>query len=158
MLAYLGCDGNDYDLIAYLDTKIMVDPSTGQKGKKFLQNCKFGTLQYCLIRPLTALLAIILDRCHLYDEFDLGWYNGYIYILIATNVSVMYAFFSLAAFYNELKTKLAPFKPIGKFLCIKFVIFFAFWQSVLIYGMVQLGWIRSVGTVLFYRFYYACLE
>lgn len=149
MLAYLGCDENEYELISYLEAKL--DSSSGQKvGKKFLQKCKFGTLQYCLIRPLTAVLAIILDRCHLYDEFDLGWYNGYIYILITINISVMYAFISLAAFYTELKTKLAPFKPIGKFLCIKFVIFFAFWQSVLIYGMVQVGWIRSIGNGIHY--------
>lgn len=142
MLAYLGSDENEYQLVAYLDAKL--DNSESQMtGKQFLRNCKFGTLQYCIIRPLTAFLAIVLDRFHLYDEFDLGWYNGYIYILLLINLSVMYAFFTLAAFYKELKEKLRPFQPVGKFLCIKFVIFFAFWQSVLIYGLVQIGWLRS---------------
>jgi hypothetical protein len=51
----------------------------------------------------------------------------------------------LMTFYTTLKTKLYPFEPIGKFLCIKFVIFFAFWQSVVITGMVKLGWITNLG-------------
>jgi len=88
---------------------------------------------------------MILHYFQLYDESELGWRNGYIYILLFINLSVLYAFAALAAFYSKLKIKLKPFKPIGKFLCIKFIIFFVFWQSVLIYCLVQVGWIRRMG-------------
>ncbi len=54
--------------------------------------------------------------------------HGSVYVLIILNVSVAYAFVVLATFYSALKLKLKPFQPVGKFLCIKFVIFFAFWQ------------------------------
>jgi hypothetical protein len=51
-----------------------------------------------------------------------------VYLTILVNLSIAYAFVVLATFYKTLKHKLAPFHPVGKFLCIKFVIFFAFWQ------------------------------
>ena len=81
----------------------------------------------------------------MYHDSDLSPRYGYIYLLIAINISVAYAFIVLASFYSTLKVKLKPFEPIGKFLCIKFVIFFAFWQSVVITGMVKFGWIRNLG-------------
>lgn len=98
-----------------------------------------------MIRPFTAILAIILDLAGVYHDSDMSPRYGYLYILFMINMSVAYAFIVLATFYTTLKAKLYPFEPIGKFLCIKFVIFFAFWQSVLITGMVKLGWIKSLG-------------
>ena len=46
------------------------------------------------------------------------------------NASVLYAFMVLASFYSAFKFKLKPFKPVGKFLCIKFIIFVVFWQVI----------------------------
>ncbi len=81
-----------------------------------------------MIRPFTAILAIILDLAGVYHDSDMSPRYGYVYILFMINMSVAYAFIVLATFYTTLKAKLYPFEPIGKFLCIKFVIFFAFWQ------------------------------
>ena len=64
----------------------------------------------------------------LYRESNFSPRFGYLYITLLLNVSVGYAFLALASFYTGLKYKLQPFEPVGKFLCIKFVIFFAFWQ------------------------------
>lgn len=72
------------------------------------------------------------DMAGLYHESEFRWQYGYVYILIAMNLSVAYAFLVLAAFYSTLKYKLKPFEPVGKFLCIKFVIFFAFWQVIVV--------------------------
>lgn len=154
MLSYLGCEEDDYAIVTYLtkkkDLKLpfpLYYFCRGElpKGRNFLRYCKFGTLQYCVVRPTTTLLSIILELAGAYHETNLSFKYGYIYILFIINISVAYAFTVLATFYSALKSKLKPFEPVGKFLCIKFVIFFAFWQSLLITGMVHLGWIQSSG-------------
>eukprot|EP00276_Gloeochaete_wittrockiana_P004712 CAMPEP_0184659694 /NCGR_PEP_ID=MMETSP0308-20130426/30700_1 /TAXON_ID=38269 /ORGANISM="Gloeochaete witrockiana, Strain SAG 46.84" /LENGTH=192 /DNA_ID=CAMNT_0027099713 /DNA_START=597 /DNA_END=1175 /DNA_ORIENTATION=- len=50
--------------------------------------------------------------------------------------------YCLLLFYVVLKPELAPFKPLPKFLCIKFVIFFSFWQGVLIAILFKIGVIQ----------------
>lgn len=114
-------------------------PSELPKGRDFLRLCKFGTLQYCVVRPLTTMIAIILSHFGVYEEMNLSFSNGYIYVTLAINLSVAYAFVVLATFYSALKYKMKPYKPVGKFLCIKFVIFFAFWQGVLISALLHFG-------------------
>mmetsp|Transcript_17845 Transcript_17845/g.25693 ORF Transcript_17845/g.25693 Transcript_17845/m.25693 type:complete len:374 (-) Transcript_17845:348-1469(-) len=136
-------------MLSYLKTDTitneLMDSFESSESRNFLRYCKFGTLQYCVIRPCTTFVAIILHWLHLYDESELGWRNGYIYVFLIINISVLYAFGALAAFYSRMKSKLKPFKPIGKFLCIKFIIFFVFWQSILINSLVQAGILRGMG-------------
>lgn len=89
---------------------------------------------------------MLLDLAGVYHESELSLHYGYIYILFIMNVSIGYAFIVLASFYTAMKYKLKPYEPVGKFLCIKFVIFFAFWQSVVITGFVKIGWITGFGS------------
>jgi Organic solute transporter Ostalpha len=103
-------------------------------------------LQYCTIRPLTTLLAILLDRLGLYNEATFSAHSGWLYITVIVNISIAFAFAALFTFYTTLKYELAPYEPVGKFLCIKFVIFVAFWQSVVIAVMVRVGAIHDIGT------------
>ena len=86
-----------------------------------------------------------MDIGGVYHESEMDFNYGYIYILIIMNLSIGYAFVVLASFYSAMKKKLKPYEPVGKFLCIKFVIFFAFWQSVVITGFVKIGWITGLG-------------
>ena len=74
---------------------------------------------------------------------DFNGSYGYIYLLILMNISVAYAFVILAIFYSIFKSKLKPFEPVGKFLCIKFIIFLTFWQGVIISGMAKFGLLKS---------------
>lgn len=59
---------------------------------------------------------------------DFSPYGGWLYISFVVNLSVCYAFYCLGMFYFVLKTPLAPFDPVPKFLCIKAVLFLSFWQ------------------------------
>lgn len=157
MLSYLNCEEDDYEVATYLETKLLKEDANGTNkssqststsssisvGRAFLRSCKFGTLQYCLVRPLTALIAVVLDSFGLYEDANMSPDNSYLYLLIILNLSVAYAFISLASFYSKLKAKLYEFEPVGKFLCIKFVIFFAFWQSVFLTSAAKLDWITT---------------
>lgn len=116
---------------------------TARLSNQFVQYPQ--TLQYCLFRPLTTLVAILLDRLGLYHEATFSTHSGWLYLTFMVNVSIAFAFAALATFYTTLKKKLAPYEPVGKFLCIKFVIFFAFWQSVVIAIFVRAGIIHDVG-------------
>ena len=113
------------------------------KGAKFLQWCKVGTLQYCVVRPLTTVAAVVLNLLGLYRESNFSPKYGFVYLTTLVNVSIAFAFVVLVTFYTSLKKKLAPFSPVGKFLCIKAVIFATFWQAVALAVAVKVGWIRG---------------
>jgi hypothetical protein len=102
-------------------------------GKEYLRFVKFGTLQYCLVRPLMALLALSSSFFGMYEEgnFD-PLVSTYLFIAIVSNVSVMLAFSSLLSFFYKFKYDLRPFNPVPKFLCIKSIIFCIFWQGIAI--------------------------
>ena len=51
--------------------------------------------------------------------------------------------YTLVLFYMVTKEELLPFNPIPKFLCIKAVILFAFWQGIIIAVLVWLGIIHG---------------
>ena len=55
--------------------------------------------------------------------------SGYFYIMVVYNISVTLALYALVLFYHATKDLLAPFDPVLKFLTVKSVIFFAFWQG-----------------------------
>jgi hypothetical protein len=74
--------------------------------------------------------------------------------------------YCLVALYQNTKEILKPYKPLTKFLAIKFVIFFSFWQSVVVAGFVKIGAIHAttywtadnVGSgIQVYRFIRHCL-
>ena len=92
---------------------------------------------------MTTILAIILNQMGLYHESNFNPKYGFLWIVLFVNVSIAFAVMVLATFYTTLKKKLEPFRPIGKFLCIKFVIFFAFWQSILIACLFHFGVIET---------------
>eukprot|EP00603_Paraphysomonas_imperforata_P010576 CAMPEP_0114477242 /NCGR_PEP_ID=MMETSP0104-20121206/15240_1 /TAXON_ID=37642 ORGANISM="Paraphysomonas imperforata, Strain PA2" /NCGR_SAMPLE_ID=MMETSP0104 /ASSEMBLY_ACC=CAM_ASM_000202 /LENGTH=501 /DNA_ID=CAMNT_0001652139 /DNA_START=54 /DNA_END=1559 /DNA_ORIENTATION=- len=102
-------------------------------GKEYLRFVKFGTLQYCLVRPLMALLALTSSWFDMYEEgnFD-PLVSTYLFIALVSNVSVMLAFSSLLSFFYKFKYDLRPFNPVPKFLCIKSIIFCIFWQGIAI--------------------------
>ena len=56
---------------------------------------------------------------------------------MANNFSQMIAMYCLILFYTVFKKELSPLRPISQYLCIKFVVFATFWQSVLIAILVK---------------------
>mmetsp|Transcript_18322 Transcript_18322/g.28547 ORF Transcript_18322/g.28547 Transcript_18322/m.28547 type:complete len:352 (+) Transcript_18322:670-1725(+) len=102
---------------------------------QFLTRCSLGVWQYVLIRTLFATLAICLEPYHLYGEGHYDWDKLYIYYIIIVNVSQCWALYCLVLFYHELREELGPIKPLPKFLIVKAVVFFSWWQQIIITWM-----------------------
>jgi len=105
----------------------------------FYYTIKKSVLQYVILKPLTAIIALIMDKYGIYVEGSFGLNTGYLYLAIINNISNTIALYGLVYFYVGTQEWLAPFKPLAKFLCIKSVLFFSFWQYSFFTWLVNLG-------------------
>jgi len=102
------------------------------------------TLQYVVIKPPLAVMAIILETTNHYCSGSLTAFgSGYPYIIAIEFVSVTMAMYALILYYVVARKELTPFNPIPKFLSIKFIIAISFWQSVVVAGLVDVNVIKS---------------
>ncbi|EAW14365.1 OSTA/TMEM184 family protein [Aspergillus clavatus NRRL 1] len=90
---------------------------------------KRGILQYTWLKPILALVSIIMKATDTYQEGYLGLTSGYLWTGIVYNVSVTMSLYSLAMFWVCLHDDLQPFRPVPKFLCVKLIIFASYWQG-----------------------------
>lgn len=130
----------------------------------FLRFCKQATLQFCAVKPLMALITLILQPFGKYSDGDWSPDSGYLYITIVYNISVSLALYGLFLFYFATKDLLTPFAPVLKFSTVKSVIFLSFWQGVLLAVLEKVGVIKgdamaSAGTVSAgYQNFLICIE
>lgn len=102
---------------------------------------KRGILQYVWIKPLLSVVMLITKLTHTYRDGYISWSSGYAWIGAVYNISISVSLYSLALFWYTLNEDLKPFKPMPKFMCIKIVIFFSYWQGVLLAIAGWFGWI-----------------
>lgn len=105
----------------------------------FFIKCKFGVLQYVLLKFVSAIFVMGLHYYGLYKEGDFTPKGGYLYICILTNLSQCWALYCLIFFYYALKNELGPIRPVGKFLSVKALVFFTWWQSLGIAILAMMG-------------------
>jgi hypothetical protein len=67
----------------------------------------------------------------MYNDGEYDWRRGYLYLSIVNNCSVTLSLYSLVLFYISTEERLKPFSPFYKFLTVKAVLFFSFWQGCL---------------------------
>ena len=99
-----------------------MQPHTVRLDHRNLAALKHWTWQFVIIRPTCSILMITLQMLGIYPNW-LSWT-----FTIILNISVSLALYSLLVFYHVFAKELAPHKPLAKFLCIKGVVFFCFWQ------------------------------
>ncbi|CAM6129949.1 unnamed protein product [Calypogeia fissa] len=127
-----------------------------QKTLKLLQQ---WTWQFVIIRPAVSILIVTLELLDLY-EGPIVWLCS-----ITLNLSVSLAMYSLITFYHVFNKELAPHGPLLKIICIKGVVFFSFWQGVVLSMLAYTGVIRTEHRFLelaqieeAYQNLFVCLE
>lgn len=116
-----------------------------QPGSRFLKKCRRCILQFVIIKPLLVLAAVIFDSFGSYNEGEFDASYAYPYILVIDNCSITVSMYYLVLFYICTHEELATFQPTLKFVCIKAVIFFSFWQGVLIAIFAYCGFFKDSG-------------
>ena len=121
-----------------------------EMGNQFLLRCKFGVLTFVAAKTVTALAAVVLKPLDLYideaDAFDLR--RGYVYVSFALNLTTGWALYCLVKLFQVTRQDLTSprdWRPVGKFLCIKGVVFFTFWQGFVILMLQQFGILGAIG-------------
>ncbi|KAL5147461.1 Transmembrane protein [Glycine soja] len=101
----------------------LFQPHTTRLDHKTLKLLKNWTWQFVVIRPVCSILMITLQYLEVYPTW-VSWTNT-----VILNISVSLALYSLVVFYHVFSKELEPHKPLAKFLCIKGIVFFCFWQE-----------------------------
>ena len=117
-------------------------------GEEFLLQCKHGVLQYVVFKTTATILIFICEYCGVYGEGHFEWFVAYPYLCFFQNFSVMYALYCLVIFFHACNEELhspVNWHPLGKFLCIKGVVFFTWWQGVIIFYLRDHGIIGAMG-------------
>ncbi|KAK4347098.1 hypothetical protein RND71_033437 [Anisodus tanguticus] len=115
----------------------LFQPRTARLDHRALKLMKHWTWQFVIIRPACSILMITLQILGLYPSW-LSWM-----FTIILNISFSVAMYSLVIFYHVFSKELQPHKPLSKFICIKGIVFFSFWQGLLVKVLVALGVIKS---------------
>jgi len=108
---------------------VMKDMILDEKTAKTLL---LWTQQFIILRPIISIASVYLLATDKFDAFAT-------YINIILNVSVTVAVYALMMFYHAFARELSPHRPLAQFLCIKGVVFFAFWQGVILSLLVKAG-------------------
>ncbi|CCW68371.1 unnamed protein product [Phytomonas sp. Hart1] len=96
----------------------------------FYLRSKRWVLQCALIKPICSFIAMVTVPLGIYEENHFKINNVYTYTCITINISLTMALYYLILFEVECAKELHYAKTFLKFLCIKSIIFFSYWQSV----------------------------
>jgi len=91
---------------------------------KFLRFCKQSCIQFIIVKPVMAMLNIIMLSTGEYHS--VGWrvISNTIY-----NVAYTLALYGLLLFYLACKSDIRAYSPVRKFFAVKIVIFATYWQG-----------------------------
>jgi hypothetical protein len=90
---------------------------------------------------LLTVVCVVLSLCR-YRVGDYSPGQPFVWIVMLNGSSQWYALYCLYLFYHVTKRRLAPIQSLVKFIGIKVVMFFSWWQGLLISAMVNYGFIR----------------
>ena len=103
-------------------------PHTFLLGPMFLRNTLIGVFQYCATMLLVTFLSLCAWVLGIYNTDSFSLASAYTYLELLQSGSQCWALYCLVLFYQASKAKLRPIHPLNKFICIKMVVFFTFWQ------------------------------
>ena len=114
-----------------------------QVNGQFVRMVKRGALQFVFLKPILAVLTLVLYATGNYTEGNWSPAGSYLWITIIYNITYTLALYALLLFYMGTHELLEPFRPLLKFILVKSVIFLTFWQGLFISICVGAGLIPS---------------
>jgi len=154
--------GGQEALVRTLESKREAHPNLGkhswplnqllhdwQLGTEFMLQCKHGVLQYVVVKTAATVLTYMFEITGSYGEGKFQWNTAYPYLAFVLNTSVMYALYALVMLFHAVREELIHpinWRPLGKFLCVKGVVFFTWWQGVIIFYLQNKGIIKDAGS------------
>ncbi|CAB3382339.1 Hypothetical predicted protein [Cloeon dipterum] len=149
LLNYLQNEIDDYEMSLHNKTQVnhffplcFLPPR--ENGADLFHFCKHGILQYVVVRPLSTFVSFVCEINDVYGEGDFTFTRAWPYLMLVNNFSQFVAMYCLVLFYRANHEELQPMRPLGKFLCIKAVVFFSFFQGVIITILVYVGVVAAV--------------
>ena len=118
-------------------------------GIEFMLQCKHGVLQYVVVKAIATVLTFGFQSLGWYGEGEFRWDKAYPYLAFFLNMSVMHALYCLVKLFHAVNDELRhpiDWHPLGKFLCVKGVVFFTWWQGVIIFYLYAHGIIDDIGS------------
>ncbi|KAF5376902.1 hypothetical protein D9615_007209 [Tricholomella constricta] len=96
----------------------------------FMYTVKWSVLQYVIIRPLASIAGIICEKFKVLCE-SAGYSVHYasVYLEAIDFVSISIALYGLLVFYGLMADELKGRRPLAKFMCIKLIVMFTFYQA-----------------------------
>jgi len=88
-------------------------------------------LDFNMVIDKISDLVIMLPHCR------------YPYLAVVLNFSQTWALYCLVQFYNVIKDKLAPIKPLAKFLTFKSIVFLTWWQGIIVAFLFSMGLVKG---------------
>jgi len=100
-----------------------------RSGRQMLTWCVSATLSYVVVGVMLAFLGIVLLIIPAHGQVrDAIWMGS----CILLSASQAFAIMGLATLAVNVREEISLVRPYGKFLSVKFVVFFAFWQGMLL--------------------------
>lgn len=129
--------------------------------------CRFGILQYCLCQGVCGVLIFIFHMMGAYHDGEFTFTSIYPYIAFIISVSQTWAIYVLVLFYYALDhldsnttagSRFQEFNAVAKFICIKGVVFFVFWQSFFLSIALHIGLLESNMSAVKVQDFFVCIE
>jgi len=96
----------------------------------FMYTLKWSVLQYVIIRPLASIAGIICEKYDVLCEADgFSFRSANVYLEVISFISITIALYGLFVFYGLMHEELETRRPLAKFLSIKLIVMFTFYQA-----------------------------
>ncbi|EKM50991.1 uncharacterized protein PHACADRAFT_187607 [Phanerochaete carnosa HHB-10118-sp] len=137
LIEYVAATAADHDVknaIARKDKKKLPLPFCFWRYRPtkpyFMYTVKWSVLQYVIIRPLLSIVGIIAQATGtLCESGSWSFKTAKAYITLFDGISITIALYGLFLFYGLTKEELVGRRPLAKFLAIKLIVMFTFYQS-----------------------------
>ncbi|GAB5354769.1 hypothetical protein AAMO2058_000147800 [Amorphochlora amoebiformis] len=114
-----------YDRMKHPIPLCWLPPLTLNAG--FVKGVKRGTLQFVVIKLVSALISVILLATGEYENPIWQTFN-----LVVYNSAYTIALYALLLFYMATRDFVSTMSPAQKFLAVKTIVFFTYWQGLLV--------------------------